>query len=217
MHKAYIISTGTELLLGSTVDTNSMFLAQKLTELGFKVMGKSIVGDNRDTMQAAFKTGLEMADLVVATGGLGPTRDDLTKEVVCELLGCELQIVEAELEAIKQFFARRKRKMSESNSSNRPCFRPRPGFYTTVWVLPDVPGQEWEDSGLAARSPRRDAGHVPFAVEPLLSQESGLKGAKQHTRIIKVFGPGESQVEICWEILDKQQDYGVALWPRKGN
>jgi nicotinamide-nucleotide amidase len=218
MHKAYIISTGTELLLGSTVDTNSMFLAQKLTELGFKVMGKSIVGDNRDTMQAAFKTGLEMADLVVATGGLGPTRDDLTKEVVCELLGCELQIVEAELEAIKQFFARRKRKMSESNLK-QAMFPPEarvlhnrlgtaPGMYLAkngkrVVLLPGPP-REMQDMYLSA-------------VEPLLSQESGLKGAKQHTRIIKVFGPGESQVEdLLGEILDKQQDYGVALLAQEG-
>ncbi|HCF49104.1 MAG TPA: competence/damage-inducible protein A [Syntrophomonas sp.] len=218
MKKAYIISTGTELLLGTTVDTNSMFLARKLAELGLKVMGKSIVGDNRDTIAAAFKTGLEMADLVVASGGLGPTRDDLTKEVVCELLGCELQVVEEELEAIKAFFSKRNRKMAESNRK-QAMFPPEakilknrlgtaPGMYLAkdgkIVILLPGPPREMQDMYLAA-------------AEPLLGQEEGLMGSSGQTRIMRVLGPGESQVEdLLGEILDKQQDYGIALLAQEG-
>lgn len=218
MKKAYIISTGTELLLGTTADTNSMFLAQKLGELGLKVMGKSIVGDNRDTMTAAFKTGLDMADVVVASGGLGPTRDDLTKEVACELMGCELQLVEAELENIRSFFARRNRPMAESNRK-QAMFPPQaiilknrlgtaPGMYLAknhkvVVLLPGPPG-EMQDMYL-------------HAVEPLLREDKRLTGPGSQTKIIRVLGPGESQIEdLLSGILDKGSDYGIALLAQDG-
>lgn len=71
MKKAYIISTGTELLLASTMDTNSVFLSEKLAELGIRVVGKSVVGDNKEMIRKAFETGLDVADLVVSSGGLG--------------------------------------------------------------------------------------------------------------------------------------------------
>lgn len=218
MKKAYLISTGTELLLGHTVDSNSTFLAQKLAELGIKVIGKSIVGDNRETITAAFKTGLELADLVVATGGLGPTRDDLTKEVACEALGCELQIIEEELQGIEAFFAQRHRKMADCNRK-QAMFPPEatvlknrlgtaPGMYLAkdgkVVVLLPGPPREMQDMYI-------------MAADPLLRQEKGLAGPGGQSRIIKVLGPGESQVEeLLKGILDDQQDYGIALLAQEG-
>ncbi len=218
MKKAYIISTGTELLLGTTVDTNSMFLAQKLGELGIKVMGKSIVGDNRETMTAAFKTGLDLADLVVASGGLGPTRDDLTKEVACELMGCELQLVEEELETIRSFFAKRNRRMTDSNRK-QAMFPPQatvlknrlgtaPGMYLAqdgkVLILLPGPPREMQDMYLNA-------------AEPLLRGDEIMTGPASQSRVIRVLGPGESQVEdILSGILDKGADYGIALLAQEG-
>lgn len=218
MKKAYIISTGTELLLGTTVDSNSMFLAQKLGELGIKVMGKSIVGDNRETMSLAFRTGLDTADLVIASGGLGPTRDDLTKEVACELMGCELQLVEQEFQAIKAFFEQRQRRMADSNRK-QALFPPQatvlknrlgtaPGMYLAkddkVIILLPGPPREMQDMYLNA-------------AEPLLRQEAGLTGPGSLSRTIRILGPGESQVEdMLSEILDKGEDYGIALLAQDG-
>ena len=70
MKKAYLISTGTELLLGSTLDTNSIFLSRRLAEIGIKVIGKSVVGDNQEAIEAAIKFGLSTADVVITTGCL---------------------------------------------------------------------------------------------------------------------------------------------------
>jgi nicotinamide-nucleotide amidase len=81
MLRAYIVSTGTELLLGSTVDTNSLFLSQRLTELGIKVEGKVVVGDDARDIREAFEQGLRRADILICSGGLGPTKDDLTKDM----------------------------------------------------------------------------------------------------------------------------------------
>ena len=113
--KAYIVSTGTELLLGQTPDTNSLFISRALTQMGIKVMGKAVVGDNHEYIRRAFSTGLETTDLVICSGGLGPTRDDLTKQVVCEVLGCKLERRPEEEECIKEFFARRHRRMPDGN------------------------------------------------------------------------------------------------------
>src|SRR3981189_3549667 len=75
--KAEIIAVGSELLTPDHIDTNSLFLTEELNKLGIEVVRKSVVGDNRDTLSAAFKGALERVELVIASGGLGPTEDDL--------------------------------------------------------------------------------------------------------------------------------------------
>src|SRR6266566_3255913 len=91
--KAEIIAVGSELLTPDRVDTNSLFLTEELNKLGIEVVRKSIVGDNRDTLSAAFKEALERVELIIASGGLGPTEDDLTRETVADLLGREMPAV----------------------------------------------------------------------------------------------------------------------------
>ena len=115
MKTACLISTGTELLLGTTNDSNSVFLATRLLERGIKVIGKTVVGDSRETIKMAFASSLGLADMVISSGGLGPTRDDLTKEVACQVMGCEMAINQAEVKRLEEFFARRQRPMPESN------------------------------------------------------------------------------------------------------
>lgn len=218
MKKAYLISTGTELLLGHVVDSNSMYLAQELGEMGIKVVGKSIVGDNRETMAVAFKTGLQMADLVIASGGLGPTRDDLTKEVACETIGCGLHIVEEALHGIEEFFARRQRKMAA-------CNRKQAMFPEDAVVLENrlgtAPGMYLVKDNkvmiLLPGPPREMRAMFAQAVKPLLLKEKDLVQKQVQTRLIKVFGPGESQVEeTLQEILGDQADYNIALLAQKG-
>src|SRR5258708_7874609 len=89
--KAEIIAVGSELLTPDRVDTNSLFLTEELNKLGIEVVRKSIVGDNRDYLSAAFKEAMDRVELVIASGGLGPTEDDLTREALAELLGRKLQ------------------------------------------------------------------------------------------------------------------------------
>src|ERR1700739_4995300 len=90
--KAEIIAVGSELLTPDRVDTNSLFLTEELNKLGIEVVRKSIVGDNRGYLSATFKEALERVELVIASGGLGPTEDDLTRETVAELLSRKLHL-----------------------------------------------------------------------------------------------------------------------------
>src|SRR5919108_6610184 len=113
--RAEILSVGTELLLGQIVDTNANFLAQQLPALGLDLFYVSQIGDNLQRLADAFRRGLERSDIVITTGGLGPTEDDLTREAIAEVLG-EQPTVQPELEAqLREFFARRQRSMPERN------------------------------------------------------------------------------------------------------
>ena len=89
MH-AEIIATGSELLLGEIVDTNSAFIARRLREIGLNLFYKTIVGDNEARMIEALKIALNRSDVIITTGGLGPTVDDVTRESVAHAIGTEL-------------------------------------------------------------------------------------------------------------------------------
>ncbi|MGM0588640.1 MAG: competence/damage-inducible protein A [Bacteroidota bacterium] len=113
--KATIISIGDELLIGDTVNTNASWMAQKLTEWGINVGLISTIGDNLEQMKNLIQTGLQKYDLVLTTGGLGPTHDDVTKQAICELLDRELVEHTPTLEYVQSFFKRRGIPFTQSN------------------------------------------------------------------------------------------------------
>lgn len=102
---AEIITVGTELLLGDIVDSNSQFLSRELAEYGINMLYKSTVGDNGPRLSQVLSLALSRSDLVVITGGLGPTQDDLTRETVCETLGIPLEFHEESWRRIQEYFA----------------------------------------------------------------------------------------------------------------
>src|ERR671919_958887 len=104
MATAEIVAIGSELLLGQIVDTNSAWMAQRLTALGVNLYFKSVVGDNPGRMREVIQRALERADVVITSGGLGPTQDDLTREVVAEVTGRKLVLYPPFLEQIKHRF-----------------------------------------------------------------------------------------------------------------
>jgi len=110
-----IISIGNELLIGDTVNTNASWLGQALTEAGVEVVHVHTIADNLQTMKTVLKFALDQADLVITTGGLGPTHDDITKQAVTELLGCDLVVNEEILDFIKKVFKKRNIPFSKSN------------------------------------------------------------------------------------------------------
>ncbi len=113
--KAEILCVGTELLLGDIVNTNARELSAALRGLGIGVYWQSVVGDNPDRLRRAVKVARDRANLIITTGGLGPTYDDLTKDVVCEVFGVPLAMHEEEAEKIRAFFAQKDREMPENN------------------------------------------------------------------------------------------------------
>lgn len=113
--KAEIIAIGTEILFGEIVDTNSSYIAQRLPELGIDLHFTSVVGDNMDRINATFRRAWERSDVIITTGGLGPTDDDMTREGICALLD-EQPFVDPDLEDhLRSFFASRGYPMPESN------------------------------------------------------------------------------------------------------
>ena len=113
--QAEIIAVGSELLTPDRIDTNSLFLTQRLNHLGIAVARKTVVGDQHDHVRDAFRCALDRCDLVVASGGLGPTLDDLTREAVAELLGRKLVLNSSVLQNIEARFRRLGRSMPEVN------------------------------------------------------------------------------------------------------
>ncbi len=113
--RAYVLSIGTELMQGMITDTNATFLAQELVALGIDLVHVTQVGDDRARMVQTLRRALEEADLVICTGGVGPTEDDLTREVIAETVGETPAIHPGLLETLESFFAGRGQDMPERN------------------------------------------------------------------------------------------------------
>ncbi len=115
MRRASIVSIGNEILTGQTVDTNAAYLCEKLFSIGIPVVSCYTVGDEIERIVQALKSASDDAEIVLATGGLGPTNDDLTRQGFAQFLGSELQLQEELLQKMQSFFGRRNLRMSEKN------------------------------------------------------------------------------------------------------
>ncbi len=115
LRRAEILCVGTELLIGDIVNTNAAYLARRLATLGIGVYRQSVVGDNPERLAADLETALSRADLVITSGGLGPTADDLTKETAARVFGREMYCHEPSLARIKAYFAATGREMTPNN------------------------------------------------------------------------------------------------------
>ena len=113
--KAEIIAVGTEILLGDIVNTNAQFISKGLAEIGVDVYRQEVVGDNQDRLLEIFNEALSRSDIVITTGGLGPTNDDLTKETACKFFGMEVEIHQESLKQLEDYFKRIEREMVPSN------------------------------------------------------------------------------------------------------
>ncbi len=192
--KSEIMSVGTELLLGQLVDTNAPYLAESLSNLGIDVYWISQVGDNQERMTQALRRGWDRSDLIVISGGLGPTEDDLTREAIADLLGEQMEVkpdLEAELRA---FFVRRGRSMPERNVKQAtliPSAQAIPNPIGTApgwWVQRDgriivaMPGVPVEMKRMWEQM-----------VVPRLARAAG--SGIIFSRTLKILGLGESWVE----------------------
>lgn len=113
--KAEILAIGDELLYGQIIDTNSHWISQELDKIGVRVVRRTTVGDNKASMMAAFAEAEKRADIVLMTGGLGPTNDDLTKPLLAEYFNCDIKLVPEALEAVRTFFEKRGRELTDLN------------------------------------------------------------------------------------------------------
>jgi nicotinamide-nucleotide amidase len=191
---AAIIAVGSEMLGPIRVDTNSLRITAALERFGVPVVRKSIVGDSLADLTAEIRYAAGRADLLILTGGLGPTEDDLTREALSAAFGLQTEVDEAIIRSIESRFAARGWTMPEVNKRQANVFRGHttltnergtaPGFHLQldgrdVWVFPGVPHElEWM---------------VATYLQPWLEQRSG--GRARHRRVLKIAGLTESGVE----------------------
>ena len=195
-----MISIGDEITSGQRLDTNSQWLSQQLADLGIRVLFHTTVGDDLDANVEVFRQALERANVVIATGGLGPTADDLTREALARTLNVPLYLDEASLEHIRQMFARRRRPMPERNQIQAmfpegtcPIFNlhgTAPGIEGHLSIASEHQTHFYALPGVPAEMQEMWVG----TVEPSLRRVLGPTQVIRH-RCIKCFGVGESDLE----------------------
>jgi len=192
--KAEIIAVGSELLTPDRMDTNSLFLTEELNKLGIEVVRKTIVGDNRDLLAETFRDALDRVPLILASGGLGPTEDDLTRETVADLLGRKLILNDAILRYIEGRFRQLGREMPPVNV--RQAMVPE-GAEVMDNPHGSAPGLWLEDKGrciaLLPGPPRELKPMVQEQVLPRL--EKRRSGVRMFHRELRVAGLGESALD----------------------
>jgi len=196
MVRAEILSVGTELLLGQITDTNATYLCQRLAELGIPVYFRQTVGDNRERIQQAFRLAASRADLILFTGGLGPTEDDLTKEALSEALGVDLVLHEASWAHIQNLLRSRSRPLTPNQQ--RQALLPR-GAQPIPNRWGTAPGVLWERGHqvivMLPGVPREMRGMFEETVVPYL-EERGWAGKEViRSRVLRVVGIGEGALE----------------------
>ena len=192
--KAEIIAVGSELLTPDRLDTNSLFLTEELNKLGIEVLRKTIVGDNRELLAEAFRDALKRVPVVIASGGLGPTEDDLTRETVAELLGRRLQRSDEVVRTIEARFRSFKRDMPAVNL--RQAMVPE-GAEVLNNPRGTAPGLWLEDKGrMVALLPGPPRELKPLFLEEVMPRlQRRVSGVRMVKRELRVTGLGESHVE----------------------
>ncbi len=215
--KAGILAIGTELLMGQTVNTNAAHLSRKLNEIGIGVYYHFTVGDNPTRMAAQFKQLLDTCDIVITTGGLGPTQDDITKEVVAQALNLEMVFDAHSMERIESRFRQFNRPMTENNK--------RQAFFPEGAIILDNDTGTAPACILALENPER---HIVILPGPPREMKwiyetyidtylKNLTLTQMVSKYLSVYDLGESATEeALLDLIDKQTDPTLATYAGDG-
>lgn len=214
-----LISVGTELLLGNIVNTNAVYLSKQCARLGLMMYRQAVVGDNPERLEQAMREAAERADIVILTGGLGPTQDDLTKEIAAKIAEAPL-VEDAEAKkVVEDFFAARKAKKSDITENNwKQALIPKgskvlpnengtaPGLIvkckkkTRLILLPGPPGEM-----------------IPMFEKYVYGYLQNRQTGVIYSRMVKLCGVGESKVETqIRDLIDAQTNPTIATYAKVG-
>lgn len=215
--RAEIIAVGTELLLGQIANTNARYLSEQLAKLGINVYYHSVVGDNRTRLKQVIRQAEQRVDVLIFSGGLGPTADDLTKETVSEVTGVPLELHQPSLSAIRAFFASRELKMTENNRKQAFAFVGGTVFHNENGTAP----------GLALKANQRYyilLPGPPNELQPMFQKDVGpfLQNITPHhevvhSRVLRFYGIGESKLETdIIDLIEEQHNPTIAPLAKEG-
>ncbi|UII58667.1 competence/damage-inducible protein A (plasmid) [Cytobacillus spongiae] len=208
---AEIIAVGSELLLGQIVNSNAQFISEQLAEVGVNVYYHTSVGDNPVRLKHAIQVARERADLLIFTGGLGPTKDDLTKETIADALGTTLSMDEDALKSIKDYFLKVDREMTPNNEKQALILAGSEVLKNEHGMAPGMLLKRDTKAYMLLPGP-------PSEMRPMFSKYGkqailSLMKKKEviHSRVLRFFGIGEAQLETELEdLLDKQTNPTIA-------
>ncbi len=213
-----IITIGSELLLGQIVDTNTTYLAQELGRLGVPVLFRTAVGDRLEDICGVIKTGTERCQLVITTGGIGPTVDDMTREAVARVAGADLEFSQDLMDQIEEMFNKAGYKMPENN--RRQAFMPK-GSQPIRNLVGTAPGFIKEVNGnpviCLPGVPRELRFLMREEVIPWLRRRYGLGDQRITYQVLKVVGIGESLVDsMIGDLMKPGRNPEVGLLASQG-
>ena len=210
---AEILAVGTELLLGDTLNTNAQYLSKELAGLGVAVYHQTVVGDNPARLKKAYAEAFERADVVITSGGLGPTKDDLTKEIGAEYFGKKLELVPEAFEVLKSHFSRMRRPMTQNNEKQAH-------FPVGSTIIPNsngtAPGCIIEENGkilIMLPGPPREL--VPMFEETVAPYLRERTDGMYVSRILRICGVGESSAEeMIKDLIEAQSNPTIAPYAK---
>lgn len=213
--KAALLTVGTEILFGQVVNTNAAYLSEQLNRLGIDVMYHYTVGDNPARMKDMIVLAFNDCDLVLTTGGLGPTEDDLTKEMVCEVLGDELVLHEPTIAHLKEYEKNNAKKLTKNNYKQAYVPSKAVIFKNTAGTAPGFALEMDGKTAICLPGPPRELKNMfEGEVKPYLEEKSG---ASIFYKQIRCFGLGESDLETkLLPLIDTQTDPTLATYAKEG-
>ncbi|NTV90671.1 MAG: competence/damage-inducible protein A [Clostridiales bacterium] len=212
---AEILAVGTELLMGQIANTNAQYISSRLPDVGIGVFYHSVVGDNPDRLRECLRLALSRSDVIITTGGLGPTQDDLTKETIAGEMNRRLVLDTESLEKMKAFFDRLKRPMTDNNikqaylPENSIIIRNKNGT---------APGCIIEEGGkTVVMLPGPPSEMKPMFDESVLPYFSEKSQFTMVSKFLKIFGIGESAMEDrILDLVDRQTNPTIAPYAKEG-
>lgn len=192
---AEILCVGTEILIGDIVNTNAAYISRQLAMLGISQYYQGVVGDNPERLENAIRDALSRSDLLIMSGGLGPTYDDLTKETAARCMGRELYLDQRSLERIKAHFVFRGRQMTKNNEKQAYIPRGSVIFDNNAGTAPGCAIEDYENGKIIIMLPGPPFELIRMFTESVIPYLSAFTGKVFVSKNVNIFGMGESAVE----------------------
>ncbi|MBQ7583709.1 MAG: competence/damage-inducible protein A [Lachnospiraceae bacterium] len=213
--KAEIICVGTEILMGNIVNTNAAYISAGLASLGISCYYQTVVGDNDGRLEEVFKESANRADVVILSGGLGPTEDDLTKETVARSMGMKLVPDDKAWKQIQKFFEKRNLKLTDNNKKQAYVPKGSKVLYNKNGTAPGIIAESDKVTAILLPGPPGEL--IPMWDAQVVPYLRSISGEAFYSETVKICGSGESFVETdLKDLIDAQDNPTIATYAKTG-